>query len=121
MPGSGHYAPESGSGQTSLVKTPTLSALLLSAGELGRTLGAPALKQGTMFDSMESMSTLTLSELRCSPVIFGVFDEQYRGSGYRGLVGVLTNQPDGPLGGARLITRAGCPPGCPGSGPPSPN
>ncbi len=81
MPGSGHYAPESGSGQTSLVKTPTLSALLLSAGELGRTLGAPALKQGTMFDSMESMSTLTLSELRCSPVIFGVFDEQYRGSG----------------------------------------
>lgn len=96
--GSGHYAPETGSGQMPLVKTPTLPTLLLSADELGQTIGAPALKSGSMFDSMESMSTLALSEPRCSPVIFGVFDEQYRGSGYRGLVGVLSNQPDGPLG-----------------------
>ena len=37
------------------------------AGELGRTLGAPALKPGTMFDSMESTSTLALSEPPMQP------------------------------------------------------
>jgi hypothetical protein len=92
--GSARYSGEADSATAPLVKNDALAALIPTGAQIAELIGRPNFVVKTTYPILQQLPDIAISDPKCFGVIYATTENEYRGSGYHAVYGMLGDDPD---------------------------